>query len=184
MTNPLLVDVELPSFERIQAEHIEPAIDKILADNRTLINELLNQSTRHWDNFIAPYEELNNRLDNAWSPVAHLHGVVNSEALRQAYSLAQSKLSAYHTELGQNEALYQTFKQLSETDALPQERKRYLDNCVRDFHLSGVHLSGEKKQRYADIVQGLSELSTRFGNNVLDATQAWEKLVSDPDQIA
>ncbi len=184
MTNPLLVDVELPSFERIQAEHVEPAIDKILADNRTLINELLNQSTRHWDNFIAPYEELNNRLDNTWSPVAHLHGVVNSEALRQAYSSAQSKLSAYHTELGQNEALYQTFKQLSETDALPQERKRYLDNCVRDFHLSGVHLSGEKKQRYADIVQGLSELSTRFGNNVLDATHAWEKLVSDPDQLA
>lgn len=184
MTNPLLADVELPSFERIQAEHVEAAIDKILADNRALVDELLNQSTRHWDNFIAPYEELNNRLNNVWSSVAHLHSVVNSEALRQAYSSAQSKLSAYHTELSQNEALYQTLKQLSETEALSQERKRYLDNCVRDFQLSGVHLSGEKKQRYAAIVQRLSELSTRFGNNVLDATHAWEKVLSDPDQLA
>ncbi|HEX4974905.1 MAG TPA: M3 family metallopeptidase [Pseudomonadales bacterium] len=185
MSNPLLRDDELPAFNEIQAEQIEPALDSILADNRALLNQLLQQEQPSWDSFIAPYEEFNNRLDNAWSPVSHLHSVANNEALRLAHAAAQAKLSAYHTELGQNTELYRVFKTLSEqAESLPTERKRFLENAVRDFHLSGVHLSAEKKQRFATIVQRLSELSTSFGNNVLDATQAWEKLITDPAQLA
>lgn len=185
MSNPLLRDDELPAFNEIQAEQIEPALDSILAENRALLNQLLQQEQPSWDSFIAPYEEFNNRLDNAWSPVSHLHSVANNEALRLAHAAAQAKLSAYHTELGQNADLYHVFKTLSEqAESLPAERKRFLENSVRDFHLSGVHLSAEKKQRFATIVQRLSELSTSFGNNVLDATQAWEKLITDPAQLA
>lgn len=185
MTNPLLRNDELPAFSEIQAEHVMPAIDRILADNRALLDSLLKQEAPSWDSFITPYEEMNNRLDNAWSPVSHLNSVANHEALRQVYVAAQAKLAAYHTELGQNENLYQVFKKLADQAAdMPAERKRYLDNAVRDFHLSGVHLSGEKKQRFAAIVQRLSELSTLFGNRVLDATQAWEKHVLDTAELA
>lgn len=187
MNNPLLSTAALPPFQSILPEHVEPAMDQILADNRAAIAELLLQPSITWDNFITPYEELNDCLSKAWSPVSHLHSVCDSEALRKVYAPCQAKLSVYFTELGQNEALFKAFQSLVDSadfEDLPQERKRYLENCLRDFRLSGVDLSGEKKQRFGEITKRLSELGMQFGNNVLDSTQAWEKLITDPEDLS
>ena len=186
MTNPLLCDAELPQFNSIGAEHVESAIDQVLADNRAALKALLAQTGGSTPEFITAYDTINDHLDKMWSPVSHLHSVLDSEALRGVYLPAQAKLSAYYTELGQNEALYNKIKSLVDDvsfNSLAQEQKTFLENSVRDFHLSGVDLSGEKKQRYGEIVQRLSELGTRFGNNVLDATQAWEKHIVDAKEL-
>lgn len=186
MSNPLLSGAELPPFHSIAAEHVAPAIDKILADNRIALRGLLAETGSCRD-FISSYETITDRLNKAWSPVSHLHSVADSEALREVYLPTQAKLSAYYTELGQNQTLYKKVKGLVDDasfDSLSQAEKKLLENSVRDFHLSGVDLDGDKKQRYGEIVQRLSELGTHFGNNVLDATQAWEKHITDASQLA
>lgn len=179
MNNPLLAISTLPAFSKIKAEHVEPAIDKIIADNRTGLESLLKNSTQpDWNNLIQPLEEMEDRLNKIWSPVRHMNSVVNSEELREAYNRCLPKLSEYGTEMGQNKQLYKAYKAIAEGNQysmLDSAQKRTIQNALRDFHLSGVDLTDEKKQRYKEIAQRLSELSAKFEENVLDATQAWEK---------
>ena len=179
MNNPLLAISTLPAFSKIKPEHVEPAIDTILADNRAALESLLNHVTRpDWDNLIQPLEEMEDLLDRIWSPVRHMNSVVNSEALREAYNRCLPKLSEYGTERGQNRRLYEAYKVISESEQysmLDPAQKKTIQNALRDFHLSGVDLTDEKKQRYKEISQRLSELSSKFEENVLDATQGWVK---------
>ena len=115
MSNPLLSDQPLPPFAQIHLEHIKPALAQILADNRQQIQQLL-ADTQHfsWDNLVYPLEQLEDRLSNMWSPISHLNAVRNSKELRQIYNACLPKLAEYSAELGQNEALYQAFKQIRE----------------------------------------------------------------------
>ena len=115
MTNPLLASADLPPYSAIRPEHIEPAIDRLLADNRAAIERLLATDTsRTWDNLIRPLEALEDRLSKAWSPVNHLHSVQDSDALRATYNACLPKLSAYSTELGQHEGLYRAYRQIAD----------------------------------------------------------------------
>ncbi|MEJ2530118.1 MAG: M3 family metallopeptidase [Gammaproteobacteria bacterium] len=117
MDNPLLNLEGLPPFSRIRPEHVEPAIDQLLADGRSQTEQLLESIPEFtWDNLVEPLEFLDNRLSRAWSPVSHLNSVVNSEELRKAYNACLPKLSDYATEMGQNERLYQAYKQIRESD--------------------------------------------------------------------
>lgn len=189
MSNPLLNMPGLPPFSRIKPEHIEPAIDQILAQNRAQLDKLLTSiQTPTWDNLIQPLEEAGDQLNRLWSPVSHMNAVVNSEALRAAYNACLPKLSEYGTELGQNEALFRAYQHIKNDSAgfarLSVAQQKIIDNALRDFHLSGVDLSAEKKQRYKDIQQKLSQLSTKYEENVLDATQAWSYHVSDEQGLA
>ncbi|MBT8440308.1 MAG: oligopeptidase A, partial [Gammaproteobacteria bacterium] len=107
MTNPLLEMQGLPAFSQIKPDHIEPAIDELLALNRKTIAELLQSNPQpDWLSVIEPIEELDDRLSRAWSPVSHMNSVVNSDKLRDAYNACLPKLSEYGTEMGQNKALY------------------------------------------------------------------------------
>ncbi len=186
--NPLLEQTDLPAFSKIRPEHIEPAIDQILADNRQALQELLTRhSTFTWDKLIVPLEENEDRLSRAWSPVRHMNSVVNSEPLRQAYNHCLPKLSEYGTELGQNRALFEAYKQLrkiADEQGLSSAQKTVLDKAIRDFKLSGVDLDGDKKQRFSEISKQLSELSAKFEENVLDATNAWSKHLPDLESLA
>ncbi|HOW76771.1 MAG TPA: oligopeptidase A [Candidatus Competibacteraceae bacterium] len=188
MTNPLLTAIDLPSYAAIQPEHVEPAIDSLLAANRTAIEQLLAASAEPtWENLIQPLEELDDRLNRAWSPVNHLHSVQDSAALRAAYNACLPKLSAYHTELGQHQGLYQAYQHIAngpEYARLDAAQRKVIDDALRDFRLSGVTLPPEQRTRYKDIQQELASLSARFAENVLDATQAWTKLVTDEAQLA
>ena len=117
MNNPLLNTGDLPRFSKIKPEHVEPAIDLLLAENRSRVAELLqNKDPRTWESFIQPLEELDDRLNRTWSPVSHLHSVADNDDLRIAYNNCLPKLSDYATEIGQNEDLYRAYKQIAESD--------------------------------------------------------------------
>ncbi|ANJ66811.1 oligopeptidase A [Halothiobacillus diazotrophicus] len=188
MNNPLLNTTDLPAFDQIQPGHIEPAIDKILAENRAAIAERLSQGAPFtWANFVEPMDAMADRLDRAWSPVSQLNAVVNTPELRTVYEACQSKLSDYHTELGQNAALfraYEAIRQSEEFATLSGERQKVIENTLRDFRLSGVDLPEADKARYKALKSELSKLTTQFANNVLDATNAWSLTITDEARLA
>ncbi|MCB1661401.1 MAG: oligopeptidase A [Pseudomonadales bacterium] len=188
MTNVLLLNHDLPPFQQITPDQVQPAIAQIIAENRQQINELLDTlGSPSWNNLVMPLDELNDRLNQAWSPVQHMNSVVNSSQLRDAYNACLPLLSEYSTELGQSPELYQAFKALANSEEyakLSQAQRKHIDNTLRDFHLAGVDLPKAKKQRYAEIKKRLSELSSKFSENVLDATQAWSKLIEDAAELA
>ncbi|MFG0804993.1 oligopeptidase A [Pseudomonas fluvialis] len=188
-TNPLLQDFDLPPYSQIKPEHVEPAIEQILADNRAAITRLLQiqQAQPSWDGLVLALDELHARLGRAWSPVSHLNAVCNSAELRAAYEACLPKLSEYWTELGQNQALCQAYKALASSPAaagFEVAQKTILEHALRDFRLSGIDLPPAEQQRYGEIQMKLSELTSRFSNQLLDATQAWTKAVADEAQLA
>ncbi|MDA1106841.1 MAG: oligopeptidase A [Proteobacteria bacterium] len=187
MSNPLLNLTGLPPFASILPEHVEPAIDTLLAENRTRIAQLLSARGNYtWDNLIAPLEELDDRLSRAWSPASHLNAVMNSEPLRAAYNACLPKLSDYATEFGQNAALYEAYQTIAagaEYARLDGAQKRVIDNALRDFRLSGVALPPAQQERYKAIQQELSALTAKFEESVLDATQGWIRHVSDETEL-
>lgn len=185
MSNPLLEPTLLPLFSQIKPADITPAVDMLLKQGREQIAKLNGDvSSAEWDKVIAPLDTINDALSQAWSPVSHLNSVVNSDELREAYNENLPKLSAYWTEMGQNEGLFNAYRRVSEqSEGLDTAQKKVLEHNLRDFRLSGIDLPADKKQRYADIRQRLSELSTKFSENVLDATQGWEKLITEPEML-
>ena len=187
MSNPLLERHLLPPFSRILPEHAEPAIDELLARNRTRIAELTADASVSGWALVAELEQLNDELAQAWSPVSHLNAVMNSDAWREAYNACLPKLSEYWTELGQHQGLFQAFEALAGSDAYQQlspARRRVVDNALRDFRLSGIALPEAEQKRYAELQQRLSELTTKFSENVLDATQGWWKEISDETELS
>ena len=190
MSNPLLEMQGLPPFSRIRPEHVEPAIDHQLAENRALLERLLaaGKATGYtWDNLIAPLELAEDRLGRIWSPVQHMNSVVNSEALREAYNRCLPKLTEYGTEIGQNAALYQAFRSIAEGpefERLDTAQQKTVRDALRDFHLSGVDLPDAEKARFKAIQQELSRLQSRYEENLLDATNAWTRQVTDEAELA
>ncbi|MES9904900.1 MAG: oligopeptidase A [Sedimenticola sp.] len=186
MTNPLLNLEGLPPFSQIKPEHIEPAIDQLLAESRKLTAQLLATGGPYtWNNLIEPLEILDDRISRAWSPVSHMNSVVNSEPLRLAHNACLPKLSEYGTEMGQNRELYAAYQTISShDDGLDDTQRKVLENSLRDFHLSGVDLESKERARFKKISQTLSSLTSRYGDNILDATNAWSKLISDKSELA
>jgi oligopeptidase A len=185
MTNPLLDDRTLPDFQRIRPEHIEPAVDQLLADGRALIAELTARADEAtWECFVEPIELEDDRLSRAWSPVSHLNSVVNSDELRAAYNACLPKLSDYATEVGQNPELYRGYRRVAEQAGLNDAQRKMLANTLRDLHLAGVDLPDDKKARFREINQRLSQLTNQFAENVLDATNAWHKHITDEAALA
>jgi len=186
MTNPLLDQTGLPAFSSIKPEHAEPAIDNLLAENRRLIAELLDTVKEPtWHNLVEPIEVWEDRLERVWSPVSHMNSVVNSEKLRAAYNACLPKLSDYGTEMGHNEQLFSAYKSVAtQSVQLDDAQCKVLNNALRDFHLSGVDLPAAEKERFKQISQELSQLTSSFSENVLDATNAWSKCVDDVGALA
>lgn len=190
MTNPLLQDHLLPPFSAIKPEHVVPAIEQRLNTNRERIAQLLADlqgTIPRWETLVAPLEQWDDELAKAWSPVGHLNGVLNSDELRDAYNACLPLLSQYSTEMGQNRELFEAYQALrnsDEFDTLSRAQQTAIEHALRDFRLSGVDLEGEHKVRYGEIKQRLSELTSKFGENVLDATQAWSKIIDDEAELA
>lgn len=188
MPNPLLETHELPPFSAIKPEHVEPAVRALIEEGRAHLQQLLaNLDEVNWDNLVKPLEDQGDKLDQAWAPVSHLNAVTNNEALRAAYNTSVGLLTEYATEVGQNAELYQAYQRLADSPAfatLSAAQQQTINNALRDFRLGGVALSGEKKTRFGEIQKRLSELSTQFSNNVLDATQAWHKQFDTAEALA
>ncbi|HEY9031489.1 MAG TPA: oligopeptidase A [Kangiella sp.] len=189
MTNPLLHLHSLPPFSKIQPSHMQEAIKVIIDDSRRQINELINSLDKDsvtWENFVVPMEEIGDRLDHAWSPISHMQATVNSPEIRDAYNSCLPLLSEYGTEMGQHQGLYQTIHNLNDkADALKLDnvQRKILKDDLRDFKLSGVALPKDKQQRYGKIQLRLSELTSKFEQNILDATMAWHKDFTDASAL-
>jgi len=188
MNNPLLINATLPLFSQIKPEHVEPAIDALLAEARAVVEEQLQTRKNYsWEKLIQPLDDVENKLHKAWSPVSHLNAVLNSEELRAAYNACLPKLSDYGTEMGQNKALFNAYRMIaksSEFASFDVAQQKIIRNALRDFRLSGIDLTEAQKQRYKEIAQELSQFTSRFEENVLDATNAWSKLLTHQSDLA
>lgn len=186
--NPLLAEDALPAFSQIRPEHIEPAIDTLLADYRSGIDALTAPGApRDFASVMLTQERLEQRLARAWAPVGHLHSVVDSEALRKAYGPAEEKLTDHSIELGQNRELYAVVQALADAPdfaKLSRPERTLVEHALRDFRLSGVALEEPNRSRYRTIGVELSKLSTEFSNAVLDATDAWHEHITDERDLA
>ena len=186
--NPLLDFAGLPRFAEIKPEHVLPAIEQLLAENRALISRLLSDDVpAEWDDFVLPMEDANERLSRAWGPVGHLNAVMNSPELREAYNAALPKITQYYAELGQNLALFNKFSALRaapEFATLSGARQKIIENELRDFRLGGAELAEDKKVRFLEIQERLAELSSRFSDNLLDATNDYTLPVEAREELA
>jgi oligopeptidase A len=185
--NPLLDFTGLPRFEEIKPEHVEPAIEQLLAENRALIARLLDDTAQPtWVGFVLPMEDANERLSRAWGPVGHLNAVMNSPELREVYNATLPKITQYYAELGQNQMLFDKFKALRnspEFEGLSAARKKIVENELRDFRLGGAELPDAQKARFLQIQERLAELSSRFSDNLLDATNDYSLLIENRAEL-
>ncbi|MEO6688856.1 MAG: M3 family metallopeptidase [Dokdonella sp.] len=179
--NPLLENAVLPRFSAILPEHVEPAVDSVLADYRVAIDALLaSNAPRDFATVILAGEECEDRLNRVWAPVSHLHGVADSEGLRKAYSAAQEKIVEHASALGQNRELYAAVESVAGTpamNALPRAARTLVEHELRDFRLSGVALEEPARSRFREIANELARLATEFEEAVLDATDAWSESI-------
>ena len=185
--NPLLDFNGLPRFAEIKPEHVAPAIEKLLAENRALVARLLeDKAMLTWDSYVSPMEDANEKLIRAWGPVGHLNSVMNSPELREAYNATLPIITQYYAELSQNIALFEKFKTLrnsTEFQSLSVARKKIIENELRDFRLGGAELPEDKKSRFMEIQERLAELSSRFSDNLLDATNDYTLLIENKDEL-
>lgn len=188
MSNPLLQITELPQFSKIKPEHVKPAVEEAIKHCQTTIEKVLADNTTFtWQNLVMSIDEADDVLSKLWSPVSHMNSVVNSDELRDAYEACLPLLSEYGTWVGQNKNLYQAYVQLHESDefnTLDQAQQKVITNALRDFQLSGIALNEKDQKTYGKIVSRLSELGSKFSNNVLDATQAFTVLITDESELA
>ena len=186
--NPLLDFTGLPRYTEVRPEHVTPAVDRLLAENRALVERLATDAAAPtWDRFVQPLEDANERLSRAWGQVSHLHSVMDSPELRAAYNENLPKITQYYAELSQHEGLYRKYKALAASEEYPRlsaARRRIIDNALRDFKLGGAELPADKKARFKAIQEELSKLSAKFEENLLDATNAWSKLITDEGELA
>ncbi len=188
MTTPAIEMVDgLPIFSSITPSSIKPAIEQAIERCKNEIEEVVASQDYTYKNVVQRLEESDDKLSKMFSPVSHMNSVVSSDELREAHDACLPLLSEYGTWVGQHKGLYDAYvalKDSDEFDTLSEEQQKVINNAIRDFTLSGVALDKEKKARFADIQAKLSELSSTFSNNVMDATMGWTKHITDESDLA
>jgi len=187
MDNPLL-EGGLPPFSSIRPEHALPALERRLDEYRAVIDRIagLDDSVDYEEVFVAE-TLVDNALANTWSTISHLHSVINTAEWREAYEACLEPMTRFDTERGHNRELWAAYRALAErADFAEQERalQASIRHELRNFHLAGVDLPEAERERFGEINMRLSELGNRFGNQVLDSTEAYSETFDDPDQLA
>ena len=187
--NKAILDISgLPKFSQIKTQDIEPAIDKVLKENRENLNKILNDSeTIKFSDLIIELENMDNRLSRIWSPVSHMNSVVNTDEIRKAHDNCLPKLSAYSTEMSQNSDLYSAYNKIKNSEDfnnLNKAQKKTIENALLRFKLNGVALDENKKQKFKEIKKNLSSLKSKYEQNVLDATQAFRIHIEEKTELA
>jgi oligopeptidase A len=173
----------LPLFNDIDIPFVPAQLERLLNENREKIMQLLESNVRYdWENLLQPLDDLDDLINHLWSPIAHMHAVVNSEQLRQSYQACLPLLSEYSAEVGQNDQLYKAIKSIDKSKINKTQQKIIKDDLL-SFELSGVALPKEKQERFKQIQTRLSTLSNQFDNNLLDATQAWFKHITEEELL-
>ncbi len=176
----------LPEFSKIKPQHVKPAVEQAIKACKTEIERVLKNGNYSWDNLVVPLDDVDDVLSRLWSPVSHMNSVVSNDELRDAYESCLPLLSEYGTFVGQHQGLYQAYLDIHQSDEftlLDTAQKKVITNALRDFKLSGIALNDEDKKRYGEIATRLSELSSSFSNNVLDATQAFSITIANKSEL-
>ena len=186
--NPLLDFSGLACFDKIQPQHVTPAIAHLLEQATIVVKQLeAPDAAVTWASFVTPLENATEKLGRAWGIVGHLNAVMDSPELRAAYNENQPKLIEFWTSLSQNLALFEKYKALKsapEFAGLSPARQKIIDNAVRDFRLGGAELADADKARFADIQEKHGALTTKFSENVLDATNDYALFITDEAELA
>ncbi|MGA8880323.1 MAG: M3 family metallopeptidase [Azonexus sp.] len=187
-TNPLLDFSNLPRFDLVQPGHVKPAVESLLAAGRELITRLTEEATPStWKDFAGALADGLEPFGRAWGIVGHLHSVNDVPAWREAYNEMLPEVSRFYAELGQNLKLFEKYKALRDSHEyamLTREQKKVVDNEIRDFRLSGAELPEDQKPRFQAISEELSQLSAKFAENLLDATNAFAEVITDEARLA
>jgi oligopeptidase A len=188
MTNPLLaIQFRIP-FDQILPEHVEPAIEEHLKTARQQLEALASDTApRTYDNTMAALEKLTERLDYAMSVVRHLEGVRTTPELRAAFNAVEPLVSSFYSSLPLHPGLWKQLKAFAATDEarrLSGPRARFVKKTVESFQRHGADLDEAGKIRLAELDVELSKATTKFGENVLDATNAFELIIQDEARLA
>lgn len=181
--NPLLVGEGTPRFDRIQAEHIVPAVRFMLSRAEECLNQIENGIQPTWAGAVDVFDPINRMFERTWGPVTHLFGVLNTDPLREAFEAVQPEVVQFGLRIGQSEPAYKALKALktgSEWDKLDVGQRRIVDRKLLSCELSGIGLSGAARERFNAIEKELSQAGTDFSNHVLDASKAWSLLIENP----
>merc|ERR1712176_1574651 len=191
---PLLAQTDLstPLYDQVKAEQVVPNIKELLAELNKELDDLeksvgeTSPAQVSWENLVVPLEKIVDRLSKTWSVVTHLKAVCDAKELREAVEEVQPDQVAFSLRLSQSEQIYRGFKAIREGSAwetLSEPRQRIVLENLRDAELSGVALEGKDKERFNEIQQELSKLSTKFSNNVLDGTKSFVKTITDKKEV-
>ena len=164
-------------------ESFEGELKKLLEQNTKAVEQLLAQENKTYQNFVRPLMELDYRLELFFSPLAHLNSVANSKETQEVYTKALPLITEYSTNMSQNLKIYEAYKEISKQEALSSEQKRVLTLAIQSFELSGAHLDEKTKKRLAEINLEKSELTNNFSQNLLDATNAYEKIIENEKDV-
>jgi oligopeptidase A len=182
-TNPLLVDHELPPFENFKPEQIEPAVTELISNIKDIITQVTaNPAEASWETVVAPIEQEERKLDNAWALFSHLNSVADSAELREAYGKALGMVTELSTWVGQHKGLFDCYEAISKHQdyaSLSQAQKEALRQALLDFRLSGIDLPDAQQKEFAQLKGELAQLQQKFSEQLLDATQSWSKPITD-----
>ncbi|MBV2180297.1 MAG: M3 family metallopeptidase [Castellaniella sp.] len=186
--NPLLVPAEAHvDYAAVRPTHIEPAIRELIAETRAAIDAAAVRSDPpDWENLVETIEDPSERLHRAWAIAGHLNGVVNTPDLRAAYNECLPLMSEFSTWVGLHRGLYERYRELAASPAyaaLSATRRRIVDLALRDFRLGGVELEGQARETFARNADLQAQVSQKFSENVLDATDGWTLLISDEARL-
>lgn len=187
-SNPLLDFSGLPRFAEIKTEHITPAMETLLGENKAVLDKVRHDpQAPTWPTFVQPVIDATERLSRAWGQVSHLNAVMNTPELREMYNKNLPQITQFYAELSQDQQLFGKFKQLrasQEYETLSPARRKIVENELRDFRLGGAELQAEQKQRFLKIQEALSETSSRFNDNLLDATNAFSLVIENQEEVS
>lgn len=173
-----------PQFSNLDITQFTANLRTLLNNNQQKIENLLkNTSTFTWDNLITPLDDMEDELERFWSPLSHLHAVMNSPELRDCKNACLPLLSAYESAIGHNKALYSAIKSI-DCNTLNDTQRKIIEDTKRNFLLSGVELSPQDKQQFETISARLSDLSNQFETNILDAVHSYQLHITDEARLA
>jgi oligopeptidase A len=184
-TNPLRHH-GIPRFDQIKAEHVLPAVDDLVSQVSKQLEILETNAQPTWIDLVETIEDIEESLEMTWGPVGHLLAVANSEELRRAYEAAQPKIVALGLRMAQSESIFRKLEKLKSSvdwQKLSSAQKRIVENSLREMQLSGIALTGAKRERFNEIAKRLSQITTDFSNNILDSIKLYSLIVKNPKDV-
>ncbi|KAL9378729.1 hypothetical protein Peur_030064 [Populus x canadensis] len=185
-SNPLLQDFEFPPFDVVEHKHVRPGIRALLKNLESDLEELERTVEPSWPKLVEPLEKITDQLAIVWGMINHLKAVKDSPELRAAIEEVQPEKVKFELRLGQSKPIYDAFKAIQESPqwtSLSDAQKRIVESQIKEAVLNGVALDDDKREQFNKIEQELARLSQKFGENVLDATKKFEKLITDKKHI-